>query len=868
MLDLGELSDLVVADPAGAAARISELLSSGGEPPAMVSALWSLLARARLMLGEVDLAEQAGERARRLAEADGDAEGRADAHLVLASVMSFAGRFDDAVAHLAVCDEIGSADQQTRAELQRAAIAQRTGRISGAIEAYRRVLPRLREQAPGLDLANVLANLGVIDVQAGRVREGIDELAQARQVFQAQGQSFAAAQMTHNLGWANGRLGDVPAALAQFSAAVAEFESLGHSPDESAFERAEVLLAAGLSTDALGVARDSLPILQAAGNRSIVAETLLLCSSAARLSDDPGLATRHAMAAKEVFDSLDNPAGAMVASLEALRATVALRPLDRDELAQVLEIEDQLARSGNAQGALSAAALATTAAAVLGDGGAARAAADRCAARAEDVGTLDSLLQVSAALSHRAVLDGTLQLARQFVDEGLKRLRRHQAMIGSVVSRAQVARHGEALGTLGISIARQTGMPEDLFSAIEQSRASALAWSGTRPPEDPALVEIVGRLREVAAQLRADELSGAPTGELRSELRRLEAALRSSVLSRGASDSSVSDPLPLDELMACLGGRRMLQLALVDESLVGVCVADGGDVRVVDLGSGAAASAAGRRAARALATLASSAVRNRASAVATFGASIAELDALVGVLAPGDEPLVLLPPAGWTSFPWTSLPSWRGRPITMAPSASWWARRSDPPTASRVVAVAGPNLTHADSEAVRVARSHPSGLVISSADATVGGVIDAIEGADLVHLAAHGHLRRDNPYWSWVELSDGPMMVYDLERLGRSPATMVLSTCDALAPGASMGEEVLGLTTALLGSGSSTVIAAIGPLPDRPETVELLGSFHDRLAAGVAPSTALAQVMAIEGDTTDDGFVPVAACLAVVGRGC
>ena len=81
-------------------------------------------------------------------------------------------------------------------------------------------------------------------------------------------------------------------------------------------------------------------------------------------------------------------------------------------------------------------------------------------------------------------------------------------------------------------------------------------------------------------------------------------------------------------------------------------------------------------------------------------------------------------------------------------------------------------------------------------------------GADLVHLAAHGSFRADSPLFSSVLLADGPLTVYDLERLRRAPAVVVLSACEAAVAAVHDGDELLGTAAALLGAGRA--------LGDRP----------------------------------------------------
>jgi CHAT domain len=54
-----------------------------------------------------------------------------------------------------------------------------------------------------------------------------------------------------------------------------------------------------------------------------------------------------------------------------------------------------------------------------------------------------------------------------------------------------------------------------------------------------------------------------------------------------------------------------------------------------------------------------------------------------------------------------------------------------------------------------------------------------LDGARLAHIAAHGVFRSDNPMFSHLRLVDGPLTVYELERLARPPRTVILSACDS-----------------------------------------------------------------------------------------
>jgi CHAT domain-containing protein len=124
--------------------------------------------------------------------------------------------------------------------------------------------------------------------------------------------------------------------------------------------------------------------------------------------------------------------------------------------------------------------------------------------------------------------------------------------------------------------------------------------------------------------------------------------------------------------------------------------------------------------------------------------------------------------------------------------------------------------------------------------ATVAAVTAALDGAALAHLAAHGHLRADNPQFTSLRMADGPLTVYDLERLTRPPQQVVLSSCESGLPAVGTGDEVLGLAAALLGLGTRSLVAAVLPVPDQAVRGLML-ALHRHLRLGLGPAAALAR---------------------------
>ena len=170
--------------------------------------------------------------------------------------------------------------------------------------------------------------------------------------------------------------------------------------------------------------------------------------------------------------------------------------------------------------------------------------------------------------------------------------------------------------------------------------------------------------------------------------------------------------------------------------------------------------------------------------------------------------------------------------------------------------IAGPRLRHAAAEVRELAWLAPGRHGTDREGSDSSGDAEALDGAALAHLACHGHFRSDSPLFSSLELADGLLNVYELQRIRRAPEVVVLSACDLALSGVQAGNELLGLAAALLGMGTRTVIASVVPASDAAARRMML-DFHRRLASGTTPAAALAEAQA---KSTVAGFV----CL---GRG-
>jgi len=138
--------------------------------------------------------------------------------------------------------------------------------------------------------------------------------------------------------------------------------------------------------------------------------------------------------------------------------------------------------------------------------------------------------------------------------------------------------------------------------------------------------------------------------------------------------------------------------------------------------------------------------------------------------------------------------------------------------------------------------------MIADGNATAARVLDAIDGARLVHMAAHGTFRADSPLFSALRMDDGLLTVYDFERLQRSPYRMILPACDSglLAPAGA--DELLGLTSSLVPLGTAGIIASVVRVNDKAAD-QLMLALHRRLRVGATLSEALRDARAdLRGD--------------------
>ncbi|GAA0897821.1 hypothetical protein GCM10009558_110270 [Virgisporangium aurantiacum] len=128
-------------------------------------------------------------------------------------------------------------------------------------------------------------------------------------------------------------------------------------------------------------------------------------------------------------------------------------------------------------------------------------------------------------------------------------------------------------------------------------------------------------------------------------------------------------------------------------------------------------------------------------------------------------------------------------------------------------------------------RLYPDATVITPPHSTTAAVVVLADGAGLVHLACHGLLRSDNPLFSSLILSDGPLTVQEFQARGAAPNRLVLASCQSGIDVSYAGDEVLGFVSALLARGTAGIVASTAAVPD-VAAVDLMCALHEGLISG------------------------------------
>lgn len=772
-------------------------------------------------------------RARQLARTAGSVEREADVCATLGLALVLGGHTARGFGVLDEAVDLAEGVQAGRILMRRGSGLLTLGEYEAALRDLKEAVRILQHADDRLWLPRALTARAFTYLGLGFVDRARSDMVGAEQMLAAGGQELESARARQNRGVVAFRDGDLPAALECLDAAGERFGELGVTDPEWALDRCNVLLAAGLPADALRAAEETLAHLENVGATGArYAEILLAAATAALAGHDPFTARQRAAQARRAFSRQRRAWWEAQARLIELRARHDSGETSARLLSEAARCAAALDRWPSTEAAL---AHLLTGRVALGLGRPERARVHlSTAARRRHRGPAGSRVVGWLAEALQAEADGDARRLLHACRRGLAAIDELRDSMRSSELRAHVTRHGGELALVALRHIARSGNARRMLEWSERWRGSALVPTSVRPPVDPAMRVDLAALREITS--RAD---GEAPQMLRREQTRLERAIRARAMRAAGVGSGGADRVDLDALFEELGPARLVQLVDVDGTLH-VLVAGGGRVRrhvagptaravrEVDLARFGLKRVLQRPGVAAVELLA--AARPLLSS-ALFGDSLREL---------GDGDVVVVPPGILHAVPWAMVPELDDRPVSVAPSAAAWlrARRAPPAPSDRVVLVHGPGLAMAAAEVAELSRGYPGARVLGGGTATSSSVLAALDGADLVHIAAHGSFRSDSPLFSSLRLDDGLLTVHDLEQLDRAPRRMVLPSCESALLSPAGSDELLGLTSSLLPLGTVGVVAGVVPISD-DATFPLMMRLHAHLRDGSTLAAAL-----------------------------
>jgi CHAT domain-containing protein len=811
-----------IADPTAAWSRAELLLTDETDTRTLSLArqAMGIVLRHR---GHLEEALRELRSAARLAHRSGDVDREADARATLGVTLAMAGRTRAGLEQLehslgAAVDEVVVAKiLMRRGHVRHFFLAQELA----ALEDLEPALRILRSIGDHVWEARTLNVIGACHLALGHVTEADLAVQAAEEIFLGNGQFLEAVITLHNRGSIALGRGDLPAALRLFDQAADGYAAAGHDEAKLVIDQCEALLTAGLADEAVELARAR------AGRGSLsaveLAELVLAQAVAELAAGQHADSLRSATEARTLFRRQGRAWNSLNAELAVLRARFRRGPVTPAMARAAAEVGVRL-EAGGSDDAVVAWILAGRVGLALGE----RSASDRleraATFRHHDSGLVRATAWHAAALRRDA--DGWTGGVLSACRRGLEALDEHRATLGSTELRALATRRGDELASLALRHAVRAGS-RALLVWSERWRANALFQPAVHAPDDAELAGDLAALRDTRRRLAAARADDSPlAARLDEERARLEQVIRRRAhhLSGGASERP---RFRTEQLLDALGDTAFVELVDVD-GVLHALVARSGRVTHLVVGPTTQAEQAVAFARFALRQTA----RGRPTDLPDVGRRLKV--SLLGdaVRRLGDGPVVVSPPGRLHATPWALVPALTDVPISVAPSAALWlrARSSTAPSGARVL-IAGPGLESGGAELDTLALRHPDARLLRGVDATVERSLEALDGAAVAHVAAHGRFREDSPLFSSLDLDDGPLTVHDFERLGRAPHRIVLSACESGVVAPIGAGEMLGLVSAMLAMGSAGIVSSVAKVNDQA-TAELMLDVHAEMDDG------------------------------------
>ncbi|MEU4523337.1 CHAT domain-containing tetratricopeptide repeat protein [Amycolatopsis sp. NPDC024027] len=718
------------------------------------------------------------------------------------------------------------------------------------------LLARRGDPAPEMrGFVVTLYSRGWVHTKLGNVSQARADLNRALELSEKYELRGEAADVRRILGTLSLRTGDVPEALRLYEESERVYRALDlEAPALLSMEQAQALLTAGLADEA-GSHLDDL-IARMSAEPSIanhLGNAELLRASAALLNDDIEFARQTAASARRLLLRVGCQtcvANATVLGLHAdVREAVAKGTPPSALPVRALRTADKMQLPRLAEQAATARMLAVRLDIRRGN-------LKRAVETLQKVPRPGQLTPIDYRMLRRlcraelAVAQGDRVKALTEIRSGLTELDAVRDRMGGLDLVSGTALHGQELADLAVKLVLERHDARRLFVWLERTRAQTYRYEPLSAGTDPELAARVAEVRGLGQAIQEAQHDGHPIAGLRAKYNeRLREAQR-----LGWHTGRWGRPRPvagLAEVVARLGERAMVSFAASGDELVAVVVA-GGDCRLVRLGSAGAAAESARVLNVDLDALAPDNLPERLAEVVMTSAhkQADKLDVqLIQPLADliGDRDLVIVPTGPLYAVPWGVLPGLRGRPTVVAPSATAWlaAELTKSSRARKIVLVRGPGLAGARGELEKLTTHYRTATTMTGAKATVKSVLRAMDGAKLAHFAAHGAHEPENALFSRLELADGALFGHEMAGLRQPPRQVVFAACELAMNRIRPGDEALGFASALLASGSRTVIAPLSRVGDLASAAAM-DDYYRALAVRDSPALALADAIAVD----------------------
>ncbi len=700
-----------------------------------------------------------------------------------------------------------------------------------------------------------LSTRGLAYTRLGDSRRARADLSRAIELAEQYRLPAKAADIRRMLGTLELRVGDVPAALRYYGDSDRTYRSIGlGTVSRLRLEQSQALLTAGLADEASKYLDEVLPVMreQDSGNRELT-DVELYRAAAALMNEELDLARSLAGSASRRMRQVGCQTCIANAALIGLRADVREALRSGDVPATLPSRALRIARTMAVPRLADQAAVARMLAARLEirRGKLARAAElVRQIPRPRQLTPIDHRMLRRLCRAELAAVQRQPAKALTEIRTGLAELDKVRDRMGGLELVSGTAAHGQELGDLAIRLVLAGANPKRLFEWLERTRAQTYRYEPVAGGEDPELAERVAEVRSLTQSIHQAQHDGHPTAALTARRNeRLREAHR-----LGWHTGRWGKPRPvagLSEVGEQLKGRALITFAASEDELVAVVLVDG-EARMVRLGSATRAAERARMLNADLNALAPDHLPGALVQVVS-GSARKQADLIdqqivrpLGQLI-GDRDLVIVPTGSLYAVPWGVLPSLLSRPTVVAPSATAWlaAEQAGTRRGGRTVLVRAPGLPAAVGEIDKLGAHHGTAKLISGERATVAAVLKALDGAKLAHIAAHGAHEPENALFSKLELADGALFAHEMAGLSKPPRQVVLAACELALNRIRPGDEALGFASALLASGSQTVIAPLSRVGDQAAAAAM-DDYHRGLAAGAKPAVALADAIAID----------------------